>query len=1157
LSLWTLILRGLVYRRRSNLAVVLGAAVGVAVITGSLLVGDSVRGSLRRLAEERLGRTDFALQSPRFFAAQTADALAAQAGADLPIQCVPLIALDGAAIDPESELTVPGVAVLGVDGRFWQLSQASADVPLEGRTVAVNRAMAEAMDLRVGQRVLLRVPRATTGRSASLFGRRQIDDTVQEFSVAVGRIIDESDLGRFSLRSDRPRPRNVYVSLPWLADQLGAKDKVNTLLVASGESAADPRDEAASLTALFGRAATLDDYGLRLVRNDARGYWSLESTDMVLSPQVVEAARRAAAKAGLLAEPASVYLANELSIATKVDGSLPAGRSVPYSIVAAVDLAAGAPLGPMTAAGGTKLPTKLAPGEMLLNDWAARELGGATVGDTVAMTHYRVRRDGTLDVARHHEFVVRGIVSLEGPARDPGLVPEFPGVTDADNLSGWNPPFRVDQNKILDQDEQYWRDYRATPKAFVSFDDARELWRPELAPAASDDAAAAWPWVTSLRMTAADTVAAPSREEVERCILNAIAPPSVGLALRPVKAQALAASGGSTDFASLLLGLSFFLVVAAALLVALLMRLAVERRAGEIGTLLALGMRPAMALRLVLLEGLILSLVAVIVGVPLGAVYARGILLALATLWVGALGPFSLSFHATAASLIGGGAAGLIVSMIAVGWAARMLRRTTPLVLLGGWRTVAMEHVASRRTRGFAREAVVLALAAAGLVAARLFVASVEVQFFLIGSLVLVAGLAATSMLVHRQNRSKRVSLSISRLALRGASRSPLRSLLTVGLTAAASFAIVAVAANRVDLAVAPVTEQASGAGGFTFVARSELPLLLDPGTPEGRAALGFTEKEESLLARATIVSCRVRGGDDASCLNLQQPASPRVVGVPASLVGRGGFSFAGSLAGEGQANPWTLLNAPAVQETGQAVAAFGDEASVSYILKSKLGGEVAVTADSGEAVPLRIVGLFKGSLWQSDLVISEREFVRHFGADGGYRLFLIEAAPADAEAARRVLVQRLGDRVGLDVRPTGDVLAEYAGVQNAYLSTFQMLGGLGLVLGTFAVVAVLLRNIVERRGELGMMLALGLRRRWIVSMVTLESLWLIVVGLTVGVASALVAVGPRLRQAGADVPWLSLGLTLAAIVAVGLVACRAAAGRAVGRELLDAVRAE
>ena len=51
-----LVLRGLVYYWRTNLAVVLGVATAVAVLAGALLVGDSVRGSLRDLVLQRLGR---------------------------------------------------------------------------------------------------------------------------------------------------------------------------------------------------------------------------------------------------------------------------------------------------------------------------------------------------------------------------------------------------------------------------------------------------------------------------------------------------------------------------------------------------------------------------------------------------------------------------------------------------------------------------------------------------------------------------------------------------------------------------------------------------------------------------------------------------------------------------------------------------------------------------------------------------------------------------------------------------------------------------------------------------------------------------------------------------------------------------------------------
>ena len=59
--------RSLIYFWRIQLAVLLGAAVATAVLTGALLVGDSVRGSLRDLTLDRLGRIDYALASERFF----------------------------------------------------------------------------------------------------------------------------------------------------------------------------------------------------------------------------------------------------------------------------------------------------------------------------------------------------------------------------------------------------------------------------------------------------------------------------------------------------------------------------------------------------------------------------------------------------------------------------------------------------------------------------------------------------------------------------------------------------------------------------------------------------------------------------------------------------------------------------------------------------------------------------------------------------------------------------------------------------------------------------------------------------------------------------------------------------------------------------------
>ena len=67
MSFSKLLLRNLFFHRRGNFAVLLGVAVGTAMLTGALLVGDSLRGSLRDLTEERVAWIDYAMVSNRFF----------------------------------------------------------------------------------------------------------------------------------------------------------------------------------------------------------------------------------------------------------------------------------------------------------------------------------------------------------------------------------------------------------------------------------------------------------------------------------------------------------------------------------------------------------------------------------------------------------------------------------------------------------------------------------------------------------------------------------------------------------------------------------------------------------------------------------------------------------------------------------------------------------------------------------------------------------------------------------------------------------------------------------------------------------------------------------------------------------------------------------
>ena len=76
MTFFQLVKQSLFYYWRTNIAVVLGVAVAVAVLAGALLVGDSVRASLRDLVLQRLGQTSSVVTSTGFFREQLPAAVA-------------------------------------------------------------------------------------------------------------------------------------------------------------------------------------------------------------------------------------------------------------------------------------------------------------------------------------------------------------------------------------------------------------------------------------------------------------------------------------------------------------------------------------------------------------------------------------------------------------------------------------------------------------------------------------------------------------------------------------------------------------------------------------------------------------------------------------------------------------------------------------------------------------------------------------------------------------------------------------------------------------------------------------------------------------------------------------------------------------------------
>jgi putative ABC transport system permease protein len=302
-------------------------------------------------------------------------------------------------------------------------------------------------------------------------------------------------------------------------------------------------------------------------------------------------------------------------------------------------------------------------------------------------------------------------------------------------------------------------------------------------------------------------------------------------------------------------------------------------------------------------------------------------------------------------------------------------------------------------------------------------------------------------------------------------------------------------------------------------------------------------------------VPFRDRPGDDASCLNLYAPQEPRILGAPHSFLQSARFSFQKSLAAtlEEKRNPWLLLEA---ELPDKVIPAIGDANTIQYILHLAVGQELTVRGDDGAPVRLRLVAALRDSVLQGELVISEANFLRAFPGREGYRFFLLDVPPAGAHSLAHLLMERLADW-GFEVASTPERLAAYHQVENTYLSTFQGLGALGLVLGTIGLATVLLRNVLERRQELALLRAVGYRRRILSVIIVAENLVLMVSGLACGAACALIAIIPAVRARGVPFPFAMVSLVLSAVLIVGLASSFVAVIAAFRSPLLAALRSE
>ena len=1152
--------RSLAHYWRTHLAVVVGVAVAVAVLTGSLLVGDSVRGSLRQLALQRLGAAHWVIDSGVFFREALAGEMAAHPDFSRQFGAVcPILVQEGWLTQPETGRRAAGVSIYGVDDRFWRFQGVEPEPafgagPRSGRQVLLSPEAARDLGAEAGSPVLLRLEQPSNVPRDSLHGRR--DRVGRTLRLSVSGILQPSRMGEFSLSPRQGTVRAVFVPLRRLQRDLEVPKRINTLLVSRADSSRQPAPDPAQpeeLAGILRDVYSLEDTDLKLQVLDRQQCLSVETEGTLIGEGLAARVQEAADALGLHTRFLFTYLANTIR---KGD------REIPYSLVTALDFPS---FGLPPASTGGELPP------VVLNRWAAGDLGGSSRRSAGGGILPLGRAGSVVDPVRQFSSQRSGFDGEPpGRQRSGPRLPRHYGIQDPGGLGSSL------SHGAGTHSSQGRRLLGGIPHHAQGFHPPGG--RPGVV------AVPTWPLVLDPGLS--------RRRDRDRRASGAPGPslpPGIRAQAhrRPRRIRLLVAGGrrpgraglpGVTDFGQYFVYFSFFLVVSALLLTSLFFKLGLEQRVQEIGLLRALGFDPAGIRRLFLREGALLAGLGTLLGLAGALGYTALIMLGLRTWWVEAVGTTLLRLHISGTSLLAGGLGGILTALICIAWSLRRMVSISPRSLLtGSWLyqeagppgssaasgrlSGGAESQGRPRTRrrgpGRSRTALLLAAASVGFLltslAGRL---SQELGFFASGTLCLLALLAWQSGWLRRTRRPivrPQGGWAVSRLGFRNATVRPGRSLLCIALIASATFIIVTVEAFRRADRSNP-QDRGSGTGGFSLVAESLLPIYEDPNSPSGRESLNLSSDANPALAGVAFSAMRLRPGDDASCLNLYQPSSPRILGAPDSFLSQSRFRFQATLSGSREPeNPWQLLH----QELpGGVIPVIADANSMQYVLHRKLGEELVLNAQGEAPLRLRLVGALQDSLFQSELIMSEKHFLRAFPRIDGFRFFLMDTPPGTGEEVTATLEDRLSD-YGFDAVPTAVRLAAFHRVNNTYLSTFQALGGMGLLLGTFGLGVVLLRNVLERRKEIALMTAVGYHASHLARLVISENLLLLGWGLLFGVFSAVVAIVPAWQSTGGNLDLTTLAWLLLAVLAAGLISSLAAV-RAVSRSpLAPALRAD
>ncbi len=1015
---------------RLNLAVILGVALSTAILLGAFVIGDSVQHNLQKITLDRLGKTDFVITSgERLFRAKLSDDLNNKG-----LQTSSILRANGMAILNGGEARANQLQVWGVDQTFNDFAKTDSLYFLQENEAVINEQLATILGVKIGQELLIRVNKLSTFPSNTPFV--SAEENSISFRVKIKAIANVEQTGNFNLQNIQSSPKNIFLSKEWMNKQLELNNKANLILISSEKS-----NENQILKHLQ-NSWKLEDINLKIRKDEVLVFSEIISDRVFIEPEIEQFAKNELTGS----YPVLTYFVNQFENKE---------NTTPYSFVSGI----------------SNEDFDINENELVINQWMADDLN-AQVGDSILLDYFIVGPLRQLE-EKSNQFIVKDIVEIEGKWNDPLLMPEIPGMSDAGHCRDWETGVPVNLASIRQKDEDYWNNYKGTPKAFINLETAKKLWQNRFGGS------------TAIRFNTLET------STIEKKLLAGLSPTTVGFQITAAKKDGLKAANGGVDFGELFIGLSFFVLFAALLLAYLMFKLYLNYRKTEVTTLQAIGFPTKKIRKLILSESAFLIFFGVLIGIPIGLAYNSLILKAINTIWFEIVQTSMVETHITLAAITNALLTISILSLITI-WL--VLRKFTK-------RIEKQQKVVTRKRLLFNLIPGLVLLIGSISILIPLLSKNSEVDpklFFIAGFGLLPAFiLLLNSIFISKSNSQNKLN-SLSRFIFNRLYYNRKKAILLISFLSIGIFLVLSTGLNRKDLSK-NADQASSGTGGYDYFAETSLPVLVDLNSEEGQFEFGLEDKKFEFIQFRTL------SGDDASCLNLNRVSRPRLLGFdPADFDRRQAFTFATHTTELNSNHLWLSLNETLDDGTIPAIA---DQTVIKWGLGKSVGDTLIYKNEMGDQVVLKLIGGLANSVFQGNVIISEENFINHFPSVSGSQVFLISGKDNEK------VLQSSMRNYGLEIEPAKDRLMKFYQIENTYLNIYLQLGALGLLIGTIGLGIVIYRSLMEQRSELAILRASGYPKKRLFRIIFAEHLLMTISAILIGSIPAVISAIPSLSS--------------------------------------------